>query len=131
MPSFDPQLPISNSVYGSSSITFDIHVFNLTFHSLFHPSSCISVRASTIHPYRATDFGVFLEDDAIDLSPGTVFISAKERTQAFPSDLLNSGAFDKKQSSTSVNIKSSAVQVESQRLPLEEVQQLNRFYTKC
>ncbi|KAJ6702438.1 TRANSCRIPTION FACTOR TGA2.3-LIKE ISOFORM X1 [Salix koriyanagi] len=101
MPSFDPQLPISNSV---------------------------CVEGSTIHPYRATDFGVFLEDDAIDLSPGTVFISAKERTQAIPSNLLNSGAFDKKQSSTSVNIKSSAVQVESQRLPLQEVQQLNRVF---
>ncbi|KAJ6392911.1 hypothetical protein OIU77_022398 [Salix suchowensis] len=101
MPSFDPQLPISNSV---------------------------CVEGSTIHPYRATDFGVFLEDDAIDLSPGTVFISAKERTQAIPSNLLNSGAFDKKQSSTSVNIKSSAVQVEPQRLPLEEVQQLNRVF---
>ncbi|KAB5573013.1 hypothetical protein DKX38_000207 [Salix brachista] len=85
------------------------------------------VEGSTIHPYRVTDFGVFLEDDAIDLSPGTVFISAKERTQAIPSDLI-SGAFDNKQSSTSVNIKSSAVQVESQRLPLEEVQRLNQVF---
>ncbi|KAJ6945322.1 transcription factor TGA2-like isoform X1 [Populus alba x Populus x berolinensis] len=86
MPSFDPQLPISNA---------------------------ICVEGSTIHPHR-----VFLEDDAIDLSPGAVFNSAKERTQAIPSDPLNSGAFDKKQSSS--------VQVESQRLPLEKVQRLNR-----
>jgi transcription factor TGA len=28
MPSFDPQLPISNAMYSSSSITFYIHVFN-------------------------------------------------------------------------------------------------------
>ncbi|KAJ6961503.1 transcription factor TGA2-like isoform X1 [Populus alba x Populus x berolinensis] len=91
MPSFDPQLPISNA---------------------------ICVEGSTIHPHCATYFGVFLEDDAIDLSPGAVFNSAKERTQAIPSDPLNSGAFDKKQSSS--------VQVESQRLPLEKVQRLNR-----
>lgn len=43
MPSFDPQLPISNAMYSSSSITFYIHVFNWTFHSLFHPSSWISL----------------------------------------------------------------------------------------
>ncbi|XP_011000603.1 PREDICTED: transcription factor TGA2-like isoform X1 [Populus euphratica] len=91
MPSFDPQLPISNA---------------------------ICVEGSTIHPHFATYFGVFLEDDAIDLSPGAVFNSAKERTQAIPSDPLNSGAFDKKQSSS--------VQVESRRLPLEKVQRLNR-----
>ncbi|XP_011000608.1 PREDICTED: transcription factor TGA2-like isoform X2 [Populus euphratica] len=89
MPSFDPQLPISNA---------------------------ICVEGSTIHPHFATYFGVFLEDDAIDLSPGAVFNSAKERTQAIPSDPLNSGAFDK----------SSSVQVESRRLPLEKVQRLNR-----
>ncbi|KAI5600486.1 hypothetical protein POPTR_001G029800v4 [Populus trichocarpa] len=91
MPSFDPQLPISNA---------------------------ICVEGSTIHPHCATYFGVFLEDDAIDLSPGAVFNSAKERTQAIPSDPLTSGALDKKQSSS--------VQVESQRLPLEKVQRLNR-----
>ncbi|XP_061960219.1 transcription factor TGA2.2-like isoform X2 [Populus nigra] len=89
MPSFDPQSPISNA---------------------------ICVEGSTIHHHCATYFGVFLEDDAIDLSPGAVFNSAKERTQAIPSDPLTSGAFDK----------SSSVQVESQRLPLEKVPRVNR-----
>ncbi|KAH8512567.1 hypothetical protein H0E87_006018 [Populus deltoides] len=101
MPSFDPQLPISNAI----------------------------VERSTVHPYRVTDFGVFLEDDAIDLSAGTVFNSAKESTQAIPSDCLHSGTFEKKQSTTSFNIKSSASQVESHRLPLEKVQQSNQVST--
>ncbi|KAG6781622.1 hypothetical protein POTOM_014533 [Populus tomentosa] len=98
MPSFDPQVPISNAI----------------------------VERSTVHPYRVTDFGVFLEDDAIDLSAGTVFNSAKESTQAIPSDRLHRGTFEKKQSTTSYNIKSSASQVESQLLPLEKVQQSNQ-----
>uniref|UniRef100_A0A6M2FB06 BZIP domain-containing protein n=1 Tax=Populus davidiana TaxID=266767 RepID=A0A6M2FB06_9ROSI len=98
MPSFDPQVPISNAI----------------------------VERSTVHPYRVSDFGVFLEDDAIDLSAGTVFNSAKESTQAIPSDRLHSGTFEKKQSTTSFNIKSSASQVESHRLPLEKVQQSNQ-----
>ncbi|XP_011020430.1 PREDICTED: transcription factor TGA2-like isoform X3 [Populus euphratica] len=67
MPSFDPQLPISNAI----------------------------VERSTVHPYRVNDFGVFLEDSAIDLSAGTVFNSAKESTQAIPSDRLHSGTFEK------------------------------------
>ncbi|XP_061981366.1 transcription factor TGA2-like isoform X2 [Populus nigra] len=84
------------------------------------------VERSTVHPCRVTDFGVFLEDDAIDLSAGTVFNSAKESTQAIPSDHLHSGTFEKKQSTTSFNINSSASQVESHRLPLEKVQQSNQ-----
>uniref|UniRef100_A0A6N2K987 DOG1 domain-containing protein n=1 Tax=Salix viminalis TaxID=40686 RepID=A0A6N2K987_SALVM len=99
MPSFDPQLPISNA---------------------------ISVEGSTVHPYRVTDFGVFLEDNAIDLSAGTVFNSAKESSRAIPSDCLHSGTFEKKQSTTSFNIKSSASQEESHRLPIEKVQQSNQ-----
>ncbi|KAJ6326073.1 hypothetical protein OIU78_013214 [Salix suchowensis] len=99
MPSFDPQLPISNA---------------------------ISVEGSTVHPYCVTDFGVFLEDNAIDLSAGTVFNSAKESSRAIPSDCLHSGTFEKKQSTTSFNIKSSASQEESHRLPLEKVQQSNQ-----
>ncbi|KAG5249918.1 transcription factor TGA [Salix suchowensis] len=99
MPSFDPQLPISNA---------------------------ISVEGSTVHPYYVTDFGVFLEDNAIDLSAGTVFNSAKESSRAIPSDCLHSGTFEKKQSTTSFNIKSSASQEESHRLPLEKVQQPNQ-----
>ncbi|KAJ6694805.1 TRANSCRIPTION FACTOR TGA2.3-LIKE ISOFORM X1 [Salix koriyanagi] len=99
MPSFDPQLPISNA---------------------------ISVEGSTVHPYCVTDFGVFLEDNAIDLSAGTVFNSAKESSRAIPSDCLHSGTFEKKQSTTSFNIKSSASQEESHRLPLEKVQQPNQ-----
>ncbi|KAJ6704850.1 TRANSCRIPTION FACTOR TGA9 [Salix purpurea] len=75
-----PQLPISNAIVGGS----------------------------TVHPYCVTDFGVFLEDNAIDLSAGTV------------------GTFEKKQSTTSFNIKSSASQEESHRLPLEKVQQSNQ-----
>ncbi|XP_061981367.1 transcription factor TGA2-like isoform X3 [Populus nigra] len=86
----------------------------------------IDVERSTVHPCRVTDFGVFLEDDAIDLSAGTVFNSAKESTQAIPSDHLHSGTFEKKQSTTSFNINSSASQVESHRLPLEKVQQSNQ-----
>ncbi|KAJ6702958.1 TRANSCRIPTION FACTOR TGA2.3-LIKE ISOFORM X1 [Salix viminalis] len=99
MPSFDPQLPISNA---------------------------ISVEGSTVHPYRVTDFGVFLEDNAIDLSAGTVFNSAKESSRAIPSDCLHSGTFEKKQSTTSFNIKSFASQEESHRLPIEKVQQSNQ-----
>ncbi|KAJ6414483.1 hypothetical protein OIU84_003477 [Salix udensis] len=99
MPSFDPQWPISNA---------------------------ISVEGSTVHPYRVTDFGVFLEDNAIDLSAGTVFNSAKESSRAIPSDCLHSGTFEKKQSTTSFNIKSSASQEESHRLPIEKVQQSNQ-----
>ena len=34
----------------------------------------ISVERSTVHPYRVSDFGVFLEDDAIDLSAGKCWV---------------------------------------------------------
>ncbi|KAJ4720397.1 Transcription factor like [Melia azedarach] len=102
MPSFDSQLPISNT---------------------------ICTEGSTIQSYRASNFGAFEQSvgfpigDAVNLTGNTVVNSTKASGQAITSDPLHIVTSDK--SPTAFNINPSTVQVESQRLPLEKNQQSN------
>ncbi|KAK9283238.1 hypothetical protein L1049_011474 [Liquidambar formosana] len=102
MPSFDPQLPISNA---------------------------LGTDGSTIHSYRVSDFGAleqsvgFRLEDAVDLSGSSVFNSTKPSGQAVPIDPLHIVTFNK--SPNSLDINPSAPRVESQRLPLQKGQQSN------
>ncbi|XP_031285443.1 transcription factor TGA2-like [Pistacia vera] len=102
MPSFDSQLPISNT---------------------------LCTEGSTIQTYRVCDFGAFEHsagfplEDAVNLSGNTVINSTKAGDQAVVSNPLQIGTFDK--TPTSFNINPSTIQVENQRLLLEKGQQLN------
>ncbi|KAJ0045064.1 hypothetical protein Pint_05220 [Pistacia integerrima] len=102
MPSFDSQLPISNT---------------------------LCTEGSTIQTYRVSDFGAFEHsarfplEDAVNLSGNTVINSTKAGDQAVVSNPLQIGTFDK--TPTQFNINPSTIQVENQRLLLEKGQQLN------
>ncbi|KAJ9685323.1 hypothetical protein PVL29_017379 [Vitis rotundifolia] len=102
MPSFDPQLPVSNA---------------------------LCTEGNSIHSYRVSDFGTleqsigFHLEDAVDLSGSTAFNSTKPSGRAVTSDPLHSVTFDKSQHSFDIN--PSAARVESQRLPLQKGQQSN------
>ncbi|KAL5732541.1 hypothetical protein ACOSQ2_032233 [Xanthoceras sorbifolium] len=102
MPSFDSQIPISNS---------------------------LGTEGSGIHSYRVSDFGAFEQavgfrlEDAVNLSGNTLFNSTKAGSQAVASDPLRIGTSDK--SPASLYINPSSIQVESPSLPLEKGQQPN------
>ncbi|KAJ9685321.1 hypothetical protein PVL29_017379 [Vitis rotundifolia] len=95
MPSFDPQLPVSNA---------------------------LCTEGNSIHSYRVSDFGTleqsigFHLEDAVDLSGSTAFNSTKPSGRAVTSDPLHSVTFDKRlplqkgQQSNLVSISSGSVE---------------------
>ncbi|OMO87314.1 putative Transcription factor HBP-1b(c1) [Corchorus olitorius] len=102
MPSFDTQLPVTNT---------------------------ICTDGSTINSFRVSDFGAFDQsvgfrlEDAVNLSGSAAFNSAKASVQPVPPDHNTIGTLAK--SPTSFTASPSPAQVESRRLQLEKVQQTN------